>query len=64
VETGNLKVTGVVASEDDRDIFDMIRWATSRGMILSGMIRLLWTINGECAESQPRSEDSHGTSIS
>ena len=48
-ETG--KVTGVAA--DDRGVFDMVRWGMSRGMILTGAIRLrLWTINGECAESR------------
>ena len=47
-ETG--KVTGVAADDSDRDVFDMIRWAISRGMIL---IRLrLWTVNSECAVSR------------
>ena len=48
-ETG--KVTGVAAG--DRDVFDIIRWAISRGMTLTGTIRLrLWTINSECAKSR------------
>lgn len=48
-ETG--KVTGVAA--DDKDVFDMIRWTISRGMILRDAIRLwLWTINGECTGSR------------
>ena len=49
-ETG--KVTGVAAA-DDREVFDMVRWAISLGMNLTGAIRLrLWRINGECAESR------------
>ena len=48
-ETG--KVIGVAAG--DRDVFDMIRWVISRGIILTGATRLqLWTINSECAESR------------
>lgn len=44
------KVTGVAG--DERDVFDMIRWVISRGMIPTGAIRLRpWTINDECAGS-------------
>jgi hypothetical protein len=46
-ETG--KVTGAVAAADR----DMIRWAVSRGIILTGAMRLRpWTVNSECAESR------------
>ena len=50
-ETG--RVTTGVAAADDRDAFDMNRCAISRGMNLTGAIRLwLWAINGECAENR------------
>ena len=51
---GGIGETGKVTGVDDGDVFDMNRWVMSRGMILTGAIRLrLWTINnGECAVSR------------
>ena len=44
---------GEVTGVDDVDAFDMIRWAISRGMILTGAIQLrLWRINSERAVSR------------
>ena len=50
---GGIGETGKVTGVDNVDVVDKVRWTISRGMILTGAIRLwLWTITSECAVSR------------